>query len=277
MSQKRSSSGCDIAAFLAALRPDTLSEAERAKLVELALAILRECHAPGQTITDPRATRDYLQLWLHDRPNEMFGIVYMDNRHRVIATEELFHGSIDGASVYPRVVVQEALKYNAAAVILFHFVPRNKMRVMCPVSLCGASCRCADRTRQRRYPGHITMRSFGVTSPTPEPGWVIAAGPRRYKGFRTTRDRLIPLQRGKPGHQIGISMPRRWVGSTRRSNRWFTDLQGVRLHPHGDLRIAVGGIQADVTQPGADHVDLDTRLKQGNGSRVSEDVRRDAA
>jgi DNA repair protein RadC len=123
MTRKRSSSTCDIAAFLAALQLDKLGDAERAKLVELALVILRECHTPGETITDPRATRDYLQLWLHDRPNEIFGVVFLDNRHRVIATEELFRGSIDGASVYPRVVVQEALKCNAAAVIFFHNHP----------------------------------------------------------------------------------------------------------------------------------------------------------
>jgi DNA repair protein RadC len=53
----------------------------------------------------------------------VFGCVFLDNRHRVRGVEELFHGTIDGASVHPRVVVQRALEVNAAALILFHNHP----------------------------------------------------------------------------------------------------------------------------------------------------------
>ncbi|MFN4262920.1 MAG: RadC family protein [Thioalkalivibrionaceae bacterium] len=77
----------------------------------------------GAALESPRAARDYLSLALRDRPSEVFGVLFLDNRHRVIAFEELFHGTIDGASVYPRVVVQRALALNAAALILAHNHP----------------------------------------------------------------------------------------------------------------------------------------------------------
>ena len=63
------------------------------------------------------------RLRLSERPNEVFVCLFLDTRHRVIAVEELFHGTIDGASVHPRVVVQRALESNSAAVLFFHNHP----------------------------------------------------------------------------------------------------------------------------------------------------------
>jgi DNA repair protein RadC len=60
---------------------------------------------------------------LAQHPYEVFTLIYLDKRHRVIACQDLFRGTIDGASVYPREVVKEALKHNAAAVILAHNHP----------------------------------------------------------------------------------------------------------------------------------------------------------
>jgi DNA repair protein RadC len=60
---------------------------------------------------------------LANREFETFCLIYLDNRHRLIACEDLFRGTIDGASVHPREVVKEALKHNAAAVILAHNHP----------------------------------------------------------------------------------------------------------------------------------------------------------
>jgi DNA repair protein RadC len=58
-----------------------------------------------------------------ERKFEVFACIYVDNRHRIIAFEELFQGTIDGASVHPRVVVQRALELNAAAVLFAHNHP----------------------------------------------------------------------------------------------------------------------------------------------------------
>jgi DNA repair protein RadC len=74
----------------------------------------------GTALTNPKAVRYYLTMRLAPRECEYFTILYLDNRHRLIAAEDPFRGTIDGVSVHPREVVKEALKRNAAAVILSH-------------------------------------------------------------------------------------------------------------------------------------------------------------
>ena len=77
----------------------------------------------GPPLANPRATRDFLRARLRDRDHEVFCCLFLDNRHRVIAFDEVFRGTIDGASVHPRDVVKLALARNAAAVILAHNHP----------------------------------------------------------------------------------------------------------------------------------------------------------
>lgn len=74
-------------------------------------------------LTHPAACADYLRARIAGYPYEVFACVFLDNRHRVIACEELFRGSIDGASVHPREVVRRCLAHNAAAVIFAHNHP----------------------------------------------------------------------------------------------------------------------------------------------------------
>lgn len=74
----------------------------------------------GATLSSSRATRDFLSLKLGMLDHEVFVVIFLDKRHRVISYNEMFRGTIDGASVHPREVVKEALKLNAAAVILKH-------------------------------------------------------------------------------------------------------------------------------------------------------------
>ena len=107
----------------AGLEPVDLTECEVASLVRLALRALECAHRIGEKLQDPEQTRSYLRLLLGERKNEVFGCVFLDNRHRVRAVKELFQGTIDGASVHPRVVVQQALELNSAAVVLFHNHP----------------------------------------------------------------------------------------------------------------------------------------------------------
>jgi DNA repair protein RadC len=71
----------------------------------------------------PRHTAEFLVAQLRDRPYEVFCCLHLDSRHRLIALDELFRGTIDGASVHPREVVRQALARNAAAVILAHNHP----------------------------------------------------------------------------------------------------------------------------------------------------------
>ena len=105
------------------LSPTELNEMEQQSLVALALSLLANRHRAGVLLSSPDETRSYLRLRLAERKNEVFGCVFLDNRHRVIEVTELFQGTIDGASVHPRVVVQHALACNAAATLLFHNHP----------------------------------------------------------------------------------------------------------------------------------------------------------
>ena len=77
----------------------------------------------GATLSSPKAVRDYLAIRFGTRDHEIFSVIHLDNRHRVIECQELFRGTIDGASVHPREVVKEALQRNAAACILMHNHP----------------------------------------------------------------------------------------------------------------------------------------------------------
>lgn len=91
--------------------------------LELARRHYQELMTTGSALSNPRATREFLRMRLRDLPHEVFCCVYLDNRNRVIGFEELFRGTIDGASVHPREVVKQALARNAAAVILAHNHP----------------------------------------------------------------------------------------------------------------------------------------------------------
>ena len=108
---------------LAGLKPSDLNEAEKQSAVTLAMKVLAIKHRAGRPLSNPEETRNYLRLRLADYQNEVFGSVFLDSRHRILALRELFQGTIDGASIHPRVVVQQALTMNAAALVLFHNHP----------------------------------------------------------------------------------------------------------------------------------------------------------
>jgi len=91
--------------------------------LELGRRYLESRLAKSDVLTSPGDTRRFLEARLKGKPHEVFACLYLDNRNRVICFEELFHGTIDGASVHPREVVRRALKHNAAAIIVTHNHP----------------------------------------------------------------------------------------------------------------------------------------------------------
>ena len=107
----------------AALTAAKLSESEQQSVVTLALEVLQAHHQPGQSFDNPETTRKYLRLRLGGKEAEVFGCLFLDNYNRMLKDKELFQGTINGAPVYPRIVVQQALSVNAAAVILYHNHP----------------------------------------------------------------------------------------------------------------------------------------------------------
>ena len=92
-------------------------------ILEIARRHYAEDLGERDSFTSPGHVRDYLHASLRDREAEVFCVLFLDNRHRLIRFEECFNGTIDGASVYPREIVRKALGHNAAAVILAHNHP----------------------------------------------------------------------------------------------------------------------------------------------------------
>jgi DNA repair protein RadC len=102
---------------------DTVREATGAEILEAARAYLSKRLRRGTTLSSPKATRDYLSLRFGMRDYETFCVLHLDTRHRLIDCQELFRGTVDGASVHPREIVKEALQRNSAACILVHNHP----------------------------------------------------------------------------------------------------------------------------------------------------------
>ncbi len=122
---------CSLRALLSADRDSCLAAPglgpARWSLLQASLELARrhygEALRTGAVLTSPGETRRFLTAQLRDRPFEVFCCLFLDNRHRLLAFEELFRGTIDGASVHPREVLRQALAHNAAAVILAHNHP----------------------------------------------------------------------------------------------------------------------------------------------------------
>ena len=97
--------------------------AELQAAVEISRRQLTESLKTGPSLASPRATCDFLTAKLRDLEHEVFCCLFLDKRHRLIEYEELFRGTIDGASVHPREIVKLALQRNSAAVIVAHNHP----------------------------------------------------------------------------------------------------------------------------------------------------------
>jgi DNA repair protein RadC len=92
-------------------------------VLEMARRHLAEDLQRSAAMDSPGAVREYLAAQLRHRRREVFCCLFLDTQHRVIAFDELFEGTLNAASVYPREVVQAALQRGAAAVILAHNHP----------------------------------------------------------------------------------------------------------------------------------------------------------
>jgi DNA repair protein RadC len=99
-------------------------EAQPTDVLDRAHALLAQRYRVGSPVlTSPALTRDFLRVHLGTCEHEVFGVLHLDSRHRLIAVEDLFRGTISSASVHPREAVKAALAQNAAAVVLYHNHP----------------------------------------------------------------------------------------------------------------------------------------------------------
>ena len=115
--------GADEATFCAAPGLGQAKFAQLQAVAEMTRRYLGESLARGEPLESASAARDYLTARLRDSPREVFACLFLDTRHRVLAFEELFFGTIDGATVHPREVVRRTLHHNAAALIVAHNHP----------------------------------------------------------------------------------------------------------------------------------------------------------
>ena len=108
-----------------------LGEAKFTQL-QAVMEMSRRVHADGlsqgQTITNAADAANFLMAELGDRPAEVFGALFLDTKHHILAFEELFHGTIDHTSVHPRELIRRVMHHNAARIILAHNHPSGDTR-----------------------------------------------------------------------------------------------------------------------------------------------------
>lgn len=100
-----------------------MTRSEEDRIVQQALQILQQRFQGRNALTSPKDTRNYLTLKLTETQREEFYVLFLNTRHHVLTLAKMFEGTLDGATVYPREIVKEALRVNAAAVILCHNHP----------------------------------------------------------------------------------------------------------------------------------------------------------
>lgn len=106
--------------------PDTYivdAQITELEILSMALKLAKKRLNKGLSLEAPQQVFSHLQIILQDYEHEVFALLMLDNKNRIIEFYELFRGTLDGAKVYPREVVKTALKYNAAAVIFVHNHP----------------------------------------------------------------------------------------------------------------------------------------------------------
>ncbi len=133
-------------------------------ITSLAMAILEQSYLPGREITSPEKTKAFLRMKVGPYKHEVFGVIFLDNRHRILKIEDLFTGTIDGASVYPRTVAQRCLEVNAAAVIFYHNHPSNTSTPSEADKRITTRLRDALALLDVRVLDHLVVTTSGATS-----------------------------------------------------------------------------------------------------------------
>jgi len=106
--------------LLAQFEDGTTRPATPEEIITTARRHLNAQFRRGHTLSGPQSTCDFLTLRLGELEHEVFAVIFLDQRNRVINYQVMFRGDLNGASVHPRQVVREALKQNAASVIFAH-------------------------------------------------------------------------------------------------------------------------------------------------------------
>ncbi|MFJ1339274.1 MULTISPECIES: RadC family protein [Pseudomonas] len=99
------------------------SPVTEADILRMAQQLAMSRLSKGRALTEPKQVFSHLQTLLQYHEHEVFALLLLDSKNRVIGFREMFRGTLDGTNVYPREVVKVALEHNAATVILVHNHP----------------------------------------------------------------------------------------------------------------------------------------------------------
>ena len=114
----------ELSATYQATNSQLIKELEEDLIIQKAKAIIKKrLTFTRYTVSNANDSKAFCSIELHKKEREIFGVLFLDNQNRLIEYKELFMGTIDSASVYPREVVKEALKLNASSLILTHNHP----------------------------------------------------------------------------------------------------------------------------------------------------------
>lgn len=150
-----------------------VSEASRKEdaLIARAAAILQKRMVGGEALSSPESATEFLRMRLANLDREVFLVVFLDSRHRAIAAEAVFMGTIDGSEVHPRVVARLALQHNAAAVICAHNHPSGNPEPSAADRAVTARLKQALALLDIRLLDHFVVTATACTSLASR-GWV---------------------------------------------------------------------------------------------------------
>ena len=138
--------------------------ADADQILEAARQVIEQKMQRGETFTSPEAVKDSLRAKLAGFEHEVFAVLFMDTQHRLIEYREMFHGTIDSAEVHPREVVKQALRLNAAAVIISHNHPSGNPEPSAADKALTAQLRQALALVEVRTLDHIIVAGSSTTS-----------------------------------------------------------------------------------------------------------------
>lgn len=140
-------------------------------ILTMAKQLSRKRLARGREITNSADVKEHLRNMLHEHEQEVFAVLLMDTKHRILAFREMFYGTVDSATVHPREVVKQALQHNAAAVIFAHNHPSGNPKPSQADKLLTERLKEALALIDVRVLDHIVVGTEGTTSLV-EYGWM---------------------------------------------------------------------------------------------------------
>lgn len=146
--------------------------ADPSQILGVAERLVTEPLIKGEAMTSPEVAQRLASLRLASLESEVFSVMYLDTRHRLISFDDMFKGTIDGTSVYPREVVKAALKHNAAAVILVHNHPSGVTEPSLADRTITVRLKEALALIEVRVLDHLIVAKGGTTTSLAAVGWI---------------------------------------------------------------------------------------------------------